>query len=78
MNEGAALTGIPGFSEPGYPFVGESDDYEQDEEQLTRVANDIREEAEIHFVGAYHYDDHTWGAYPGPWHVNHFDARVQF
>ena len=78
INEGAELTGIPGFNEPGYPFVGESDDYDQDEEQLTRVANNIREEAEIHFVGAYHYDDHTWGAYPGAWHVNHFDARFQF
>ena len=78
MNEGATLTGIPGFREPGYPFVGEPGDYEQDEERLVRVANDVREEDEIHFVGAYHYDDHTWGVYPGPWHVNHFDTRFQF
>ena len=78
MNEGAALTGIPGFSEPGYPFVGEVDDYDQDSDRLTRVATDVRTEDEIHFVGAYHYDDHTWGSYPGPWHVNHFDVRFRF
>lgn len=78
MNEGAELTGIPGFSEPGYPFVGEVDDYEQNSDRLTRVATDLRTEDEIHFVGAYHYDDHTWGNYPGPWHVNHFDVRFQF
>ena len=78
INEGAALTGIPGFNEPGYPFVGEVDDYEQNSDRLTRVATDVRTEDEVHFVGAYHYDDHTWGSYPGPWHVNHFDVRFRF
>lgn len=78
VNEGAELTGIPGFDEPGYPFVGETADYEQSDDQLTRVAPDVQAEDEIHFVGAFHYDDHTWGNYPGPWHVNHFDVRFQF
>lgn len=78
VNESAELTGIPGFSEPGYPFVGSVEDYEQSGDRLTRVATDVRAEDEIHFVGAYHYDDHTWGTYPGPWHVNHFDVRFQF
>ena len=78
FTEGGELTGIPGFREPGYPFVGEADDYEQDEDRLSRIANDLREEDEIHFVGAYHYDDQTWGVYPGPWHVNHFSAVFDF
>ncbi len=78
FTEGGDLTGIPGFREPGYPFVGEADDYEQDEDRLSRIANDLREEDEIHFVGAYHYDDQTWGVYPGPWHVNHFSAVFAF
>lgn len=77
-NEGGSLSGIPGFQEPGYPFVGAAEDYEQADDALTQVSNDLREEDEIHFVGAYHYDDQTWGTYPGPWHVNHFDARFQF
>ena len=78
FNEGGGLTGIPGFNEPGYPFVGDADDYEQDGDRLTRVADDLREEDEIHFVGAFHYDDQTWGVYPGPWHVNHFSAVFRF
>ena len=78
FTEGGDLTGIPGFREPGYPFVGKADDYEQDEDRLSRIANDLREEDEIHFVGAYHYDDQTWGVYPGPWHVNHFSAVFAF
>jgi hypothetical protein len=78
FNEGGALTGIPGFEEPGYPFVGEADDYEQSASRLSEVANDLREEDEIHFVGAFHYDDQVWGVYPGPWHVNHFSAVFRF
>lgn len=78
FTEGGELTGIPGYNEPGYPFVGEADDYEQSEERLTRIADDLREEDEIHFVGAYHYDDQVWGVYPGPWHVNHFSAVFAF
>jgi len=78
FTEGGELTGIPGFNEPGYPFVGEADDYEQDGDRLTRIANDLREEDEIHLVGAYHYDDQVWGVYPGPWHVNHFSAVFAF
>jgi len=77
-NEGGDLTGIPGFNEPGYPFVGEADDHEQSETRLSRVANDLREEDEIHFVGAYHYDDQVWGVYPGPWHLTHFSAVFAF
>jgi len=73
-----SLTGIPGYREPGYPFVGDVDDYEQDEGELTEIASDLREEDEVHLVGAYHYDDQTWGVYPGPYHVNHFDVRYQF
>jgi len=76
--EGGDLTGIPGFREPGYPFVGEADDYVQSEDRLTTISSNLRDEDEIHFVGAYHYDDQTWGVYPGPYHVNHFDARFQF
>ena len=45
---------------------------------LERHDHDLREEDEIHFVGAYHYDDQTWGVYPGPWHVNHFSAVFAF
>lgn len=78
FNEGGELTGVPGFEEPEYPFVGEPNDYEQPEDRLGRVANDLREEDEIHFVGAFHYDDQTWGVYPGPWHVNHFSAVFPF
>ena len=76
--EGGSLTGIPGFREPDYPFVGDPDDYVQDITELGRISDDLRDEDEIHFVGAYHYDDNTWGVYPGPYHVNHFDARFQF
>lgn len=78
FNEGGDLTGIPGFNEPGYPFVGEAADYEQSEDRLSEIANDLREEDEIHFVGAYHYDDQVWGVYPGPWHVNQFSAVFEF
>lgn len=77
-NEGGQLSGIPGFRQPGYPFVGEASDYEQSREDLVTVSNNLQNEDEIHFVGAYHYDDQTWGSYPGPWHINHFDARFQF
>lgn len=72
------LTGVPGFrplSEDPVPFVGTADDYAQSEEELGRVADDLNAEDEIHLVGAYHYDNQTWGAYPGPFHLNHFDAR---
>lgn len=78
FNEGGDLTGIPGFNEPGYPFVGEASDYEQSEDRLSEIANDLREEDEIHFVGAFHYDDQVWGVYPGPWHVNQFSAVFRF
>jgi hypothetical protein len=90
FQEGGELSGVPGFRplegediddpvEDGpVPFVGEADDYEQDAEDLIRIDNDLREEDEIHFVGAYHYDDQTWGVYPGPWHVNHFSAVFAF
>lgn len=78
FNEGDSLTGVPGFNEPDYPFVGDQDDYEQSQQRLGRIANDLREEDEIHFVGAFHYDDQTWGVYPGPWHVNHFSAVFRF
>jgi len=74
-NEGGPLSGVPGFRPPNYPFVGEADDYVQDADRLARVDDDLTAEDEIHFVGAYHYDDQTWGVYPGPWHLNHFDAR---
>ena len=77
-NEGGPLSGIPGFSEPGYPFVGEASDYEQSGDELVSISNALQNEDEIHFVGAYHYDDQTWGSYPGPWHINHLDARFQF
>lgn len=76
--EGGQLTGVPGFREPDYPFVGEPDDYEQSLNRLGRISDNLRNEDEIHLVGAYHYDDNTWGVYPGPYHVNHFDARFQF
>jgi len=76
--EGGDLTGIPGFRDPDYPFVGDAEDYEQDIDRLTRIANDLREEDEIHFVGAFHYDDQVWGVYPGPWHVNQFSAVFRF
>ena len=59
-------------------FVGEADDYEQSADRLSEIANDLREEDEIHFVGAFHYDDQVWGVYPGPWHVNQFSAVFQF
>jgi len=78
FQEGGELTGIPGFNEPGYPFVGEADDYERSEDRLERIANDLREEDEIHFVGAYHYDDQVWGVHPGPRHVNQFGAVFAF
>ena len=90
FQEGGELSGVPGFRplegeniddpvEDGpVPFVGEPDDYEQSNEELIRIANDLREEDEIHFVGAYHYDDQVWGVYPGPWHVNHFSAVFAF
>jgi hypothetical protein len=90
FTEGGELSGVPGFNpiegedidgpvaDGPVPFVGEASDYEQDGEGLIRIANDLREEDEIHFVGAYHYDDQTWGVYPGPWHVNHFSAVFAF
>jgi len=78
VNEGGSLTGVPGFrpmSTDPVPFVGGADDYLQSRERLGRVADDLTDEDEVHFVGAYHYDDQTWGVYPGPYHLNHFDAR---
>jgi len=90
FQEGGELSGVPGFNpiegediddpvEDGpVPFVGEADDYEQDGDRLIRIDNDLGEEDEIHFVGAYHYDDQTWGVYPGPWHVNQFSAVFAF
>jgi len=90
FQEGGELSGVPGFrplegedvedpvDDGPVPFVGEPEDYEQSDEELIRVANDLREEDEIHFVGAYHYDDQTWGVYPGPWHVNQFSAVFRF
>jgi hypothetical protein len=90
FQEGGELSGVPGFNpiegediddpvEDGpVPFVGEAEDYGQDGDSLFRIADDLREEDEIHFVGAYHYDDQTWGVYPGPWHVNHFSAVFAF
>jgi hypothetical protein len=90
FTEGGELSGVPGFrplegediddpvTDGPVPFVGEPDDYEQDDGDLIRIANDLREEDEIHFVGAYHYDDQTWGVYPGPWHLNHFSAVFRF
>jgi hypothetical protein len=90
FTEGGELSGVPGFnpvegdgiddpvSDGPVPFVGEAEDYEQDADRLIRIANDLRAEDEIHFVGAYHYDDQTWGVYPGPWHVNHFSAVFAF
>jgi len=90
FTEGGELSGVPGFrplegediedpvTDGPVPFVGEAGDYEQDPDALERIANDLREEDEIHFVGAYHYDDQTWGVYPGPWHVNQFSAIFRF
>jgi len=90
VSEGGELSGVPGFGplegediddpvEDGpVPFVGEPDDYEQSDDDPIRIDNDLREEDEIHFVGAYHYDDQVWGVYPGPWHVNHFSAVFRF
>ena len=90
FTEGGRLSGVPGFNpvegddiddpvaDGPVPFVGEANDYQQDGDRLLHIANDLREEAEIHFVGAYHYDDQTWGVYPGPWHVNHFSAVFTF
>jgi hypothetical protein len=76
--EGGSLSGVPGFRPADYPLVGEAEDSEQSPERLRRVADDLEREDEGHFVAAYHYDDQTWGVYPGPWHLNHFDARFQF
>ncbi|WP_299334622.1 hypothetical protein [Haloplanus sp.] len=90
FTEGGELSGVPGFtpiegdgiddpvSDGPVPFVGEATDYDQDENRLIRIDNDLRAEDEIHLVGAYHYDDQTWGVYPGPWHVNHFSAVFAF
>ncbi|MFT4880435.1 MAG: hypothetical protein ACI9HI_000431 [Salinirussus sp.] len=91
FTEGEELSGVPGFrplegediddpvADGPVPFVGEPGDYDQDDEDLIRISNDLREEEdEVHFVGAYHYDDQTWGVYPGPWHVNHFSAVFRF
>jgi len=90
FQEGGPLSGVPGFNpiegadiddpvaDGPVPFVGTADDYEQAPDRLARIADDLRAEDEIHFVGAYHYDDQTWGVYPGPWHVNHFSAVFAF
>lgn len=75
-HEGGPLTGVPGFrSASNAPFVGRAADYEQSASRLTRISGDLTDEAEVHLVGAYHYDDQTWGIYPGPFHLNHFVAR---
>ena len=54
------------MSIPLNEIIGDADDYEQDLDRLSRIANDLREEDEIHFVSAFHYDDQVWGVYPGP------------
>lgn len=60
------------------PFVGEASDYEQAPADLAVIANDLRAEDQISFIGAYHYDDQTWGVYPGPWHLNQFGVSFVF
>lgn len=80
-HEGGPLTGVPGFSpleEDPVPFVGEVDDYEQSANELSTVSSTLQDEDEIHLVAAYHYDNQTWGQYPGPFHLNAFDARFPF
>lgn len=80
-HEGGALTGVPGFrplDEDPVPFVGEAADYEQSASELGTVSSTLRDEDEIHLVAAYHYDNQTWGQYPGPFHLNAFDARFPF
>jgi len=54
------------MSIPLNEIIGDADDYEQDLDRLSRIANDFHEEDEIHFVSAFHYDDQVWGVYPGP------------
>lgn len=66
------------LAESPVPFVGEADDYEQDPADLAVIANDLHEEDQISFIGAYHYDDQTWGVYPGPWHLNQFGVSFVF
>lgn len=86
VNEGGRLSGVPGFNPLGddpledgpVPFVGESEDYEQSEGQLNRIQSVLGMEDQISFVGAYHYDDQTWGVYPGPWHLNQFGVSFVF
>jgi hypothetical protein len=66
------------LEESPVPFVGEASDYEQEPAELAVIANDLREEDQISFIGAYHYDDQTWGVYPGPWHLNQFGVSFVF
>ncbi len=86
VTEGGPLTGVPGYRPLGddpvedgpVPFVGTEDDYEQSGRRLSRIQNNLRAEDQISFVGAYHYDDQTWGVYPGPWHLNQFGVSFVF
>jgi len=86
VTEGGELSGVPGFRPLGddpvgdgpVPFVGTVDDYEQSGERLNKIQNNLRAEDQIAFVGAYHYDDQTWGVYPGPWHLNQFAVAFVF
>ena len=86
VSEGGSLSGVPGYNPLGddpvadgpVPFVGEPEDYEQSGERLNEIQNNLRAEDQISFVGAYHYDDQTWGVYPGPWHLNQFGVSFVF
>lgn len=86
FNEGGPLSGVPGYRPLGdapvedgpVPFVGSEDDYNQSGERLNKIQNNLRAEDQISFVGAYHYDDQTWGVYPGPWHLNQFGVSFVF
>lgn len=85
-NEGGSLSGVPGYRPLGdepvddgpVPFVGSEDDYRQSGERLNKIQHNLRAEDQISFVGAYHYDDQTWGVYPGPWHLNQFGVSFAF
>lgn len=86
FNEGGPLSGVPGYRPLGeapvedgpVPFVGTVDDYKQSGTRLNKIQNNLRAEDQISFVGAYHYDDQTWGVYPGPWHLNQFGVSFVF
>jgi hypothetical protein len=86
ISEGGELSGVPGYRPLGddpadsgpVPFVGTETDYKQSGERLNKIQNNLRAENQITFVGAYHYDDQTWGEYPGPWHLNQFASSFVF